>query len=394
MRYRRFGRTELSMPVFSCGGMRYQQSWQDEPLEKISAESQQLVESCIRRALELGVNHIETARGYGSSEVQLGQILPTLPRESLIVQTKIAPAAEEDFLKAFDLCMSRLRLDYVDLLSVHGINNRDLLDVTLKKGGSLAAARKLQAEGRVRHIGFSTHASCDVITEANETGEFDYCNVHWYWVNQANWPAIEAAKRHDMGVFIISPNDKGGKLYEPPDKLRRLCEPHSPMVFNDLFCLLRPEVQTLSLGVSKPEDFDEHMRAVDLLDRAPEIVPVIEARLRTAMDETLGRDWTERWAEGLPAWEQVPGEINIREILRLWNFATSLDMTVFGKMRYNLLGNAAHWFPGENAGTVDAPAVRAVLGDSPFADRIPGILREAHELLWDQPVERLSKSKS
>ncbi len=50
-------------------------------LKRSSAESQQLVESCIRRALELGVNHIETARGYGSSEVQLGQILPTLPRE-------------------------------------------------------------------------------------------------------------------------------------------------------------------------------------------------------------------------------------------------------------------------------------------------------------------------
>ncbi len=153
----------------------------------------------------------------------------------------------------------------------------------------------------MRHIGFSTHASCDVITEAErDRRSSTTCNVHWYWVNQANWPAIEAAKRHDMGVFIISPNDKGGKLYEPPDKLRRLCEPYSPMVFNDLFCLLRPEVHTLSLGVSKPEDFDEHMRALDLLDRAPEIVPVIEARLRAAMEETLGGDWTRSLGRGPP----------------------------------------------------------------------------------------------
>ena len=48
-------------------------------------------EATIRRALELGINHIETARGYGTSEMQLGRILPKLPREKLIVQTKVAP---------------------------------------------------------------------------------------------------------------------------------------------------------------------------------------------------------------------------------------------------------------------------------------------------------------
>lgn len=392
MQYRRFGRTGLAMPVFSCGGMRYQQSWEDVPPEKIDAANQAGVERCIHRALELGINHIETARGYGSSEVQLGRVLPRLPREKLIVQTKIAPAEEEEFLKTFDVSMSRLQLDHVDLLSFHGINNRDLLDLTLKKGGALAAGRRLQAEGRVRHLGFSTHASCDVIAEANNTGEFDYCNLHWYWVNQSNWPAIEAAGRHDMGVFIISPNDKGGKLYEPSAKLRHLCEPFSPMIFNDLFCLLRPEVHTLSLGVARPGDFDEHIRALSLLGQAPEIVAATEARLRQAMEEALGAEWYGRWSEGLPDWEHIPGDVNVWEILRLWNFATALDMTEFGKMRYNLLGNGGHWFGGKNAADFDEVALRKALSASPFADRIPRLLRETHQLLFDKPVERLSKS--
>lgn len=392
MHYRRFGRTELPMPVFSCGGMRYQQSWQDEDWEKISPENQDRIERCVARSLELGINHIETARGYGSSEVQLGRILPDLPRQDLIVQTKVAPAKAEEFLKTFDHSMSRLRLDHVDLLSFHGINTRELLDLTLAKGGALEAGRKLQADGRARHLGFSTHAPCDVIVDAIETGEFDYVNLHWYWVNQSNWPAIEAAKRHDMGVFIISPNDKGGKLYEPPEKLADLCAPHSPMVFNDLFCLLRPEVHTLSLGVARPEDFDEHMRALALLDRAQEIVPAIEEKLRAAMEDSLGADWCARWQEGIPRWEDVPGGVNIWEILRLWNFARSLDMVAFGKMRYNLLGNADHWFPGKNAGEMDAPAVTKAVYASPFASRIAETLKEAHALLWDKPVERLSKS--
>ncbi len=380
------------MPVFSCGGMRCQQSWQDEDWEKISAENQGRIERCIARSLELGINHIETARGYGTSEAQLGRILPGLPRQDLIVQTKVGPAGADDFLKTFDLSMARLRLDHVDLLSFHGINTRELLDLTLAKGGALEAGRKLQAEGRARFLGFSTHAPCDVIVDAIETGEFDYVNLHWYWVNQSNWPAIEAARRHDMGVFIISPNDKGGKLYEPPEKLSRLCAPHSPMVFNDLFCLSRPEVHTLSLGVARPEDFDEHMRALALLDQAKEIVAPIGEKLLAAMEDALGAGWCARWQEEIPRWEDVPGGVNVWEILRLWNFAKSLDMVAFGKMRYNLLGNADHWFPGKNAGEMDASAVLKAVQASPFAERIPKVLAEAHAMLWDKPVERLGKS--
>ena len=71
MQYRRFGRTNLQMPVFSCGGMRYQHKWQDVPLSEIPDDNQRNLEATIRRSLELGINHIETARGYGSSEIQL-----------------------------------------------------------------------------------------------------------------------------------------------------------------------------------------------------------------------------------------------------------------------------------------------------------------------------------
>src|SRR5271163_4418724 len=93
MKYRRFGRTKLSMPVISCGGMRYQHSWKDEEAGGITAEGQANLEATIHRALELGINHIETARGYGTSEVQLGRILPSIPRDKIIVQTKIGPGA-------------------------------------------------------------------------------------------------------------------------------------------------------------------------------------------------------------------------------------------------------------------------------------------------------------
>ena len=214
MQYRRFGRTELAMPVLSCGGMRYQQAWQDLPPDQIQTEGQRNLEATIQRALELGMNHIETARGYGSSEMQLGWVLPNLPRDRMIVQTKVGPEPNPaKFRQTFETSLAYLRLDYVDLLGIHGINTREHIQQVLRPGGCLEEAQKLQAAGKVRFIGFSTHGPTDVIVEAIESGAFDYVNLHWYFINQVNWPAIAAAQAQDMGVFIISPSDKGGRLY-------------------------------------------------------------------------------------------------------------------------------------------------------------------------------------
>jgi hypothetical protein len=393
MQYRRFGRTELQMPVFSCGGMRYQHSWKDVPQWEIPRKNQENLEATIRRSLEVGINHIETARGYGTSEVQLGKILPKFDRDRLIVQTKVSPTADpKAFRMTLKQSLQNLQLDYIDLLGIHGINTPELLEYAVRPGGCLDEVRKLQAQGRIRHIGFSTHGPTHVIVSAIETGQFDYVNLHWYYINQDNWPAIAAATRQDMGVFIISPTDKGGHLYNPPQKLVKLCQPLSPIVFNDLFCLSHSQVHTLSLGAARPSDFDEHLKVLPLLDDAGTVLPPILARLEQAAAAALGPDWLRTWKVGLPSHEKTPGNINIPIILWLRNLLEAFDMQEYAEARYNLLGNGSHWFPGNKADKLSEVDIRGAIAQSPHADKIPALLADTHERLKGKAVQRLSSS--
>ena len=397
MLYRRFGRTELQMPVFSCGGMRFQHKWQDVPLDEVPAVGQAKLEATVRRAVELGINHIETARGYGSSERQLGLVLPTFPRDELIVQTKLTPKAEPgEFIRQFDESLARLRLDYVDLVGLHGINTHEQLWQSVRPGGCLAAARQLVAEGRARHVGFSTHGPLDVILAAighESDGGVDYVNLHWYYIFRDNWPALEAARAADMGIFIISPSDKGGMLYRPPEKLVTLCRPLHPIAFNCLFCLARSEVHTLSIGAARPSDFDLQVGALGQLERTDALLPPIEKRLRDAMADAVGADVVGRFTEGLPTWDATPGYMNVRCMLWLRHLAFAFDMIEYGKMRYNLLGSGGHWFAGLHAAHADEWDLADALKESPFAEQIPAWLRETHALLHESPKKRLSESR-
>ena len=394
---RRFGRTELQIPLLSLGGMRFQQSWTDLPSTDISTESQLNLEATLQQAVGYGFHHVETARHYGSSERQLGWALPRCEDSSRILQSKVPPREDPDAFEAeLNLSFKRLNCRRLDLLGIHGINLPEHLHQTLRPGGCMDVVRRWQAEGRIGHVGFSTHGPTDLITASCNSGAFDYVNLHWYFIRQDNDPSLDAARAQDMGVFIISPTDKGGHLHSPSQRLLELCAPLHPIVFNDLFCLKDPRVHTISVGASRPEDLDLHLEAVSLLEDASTLIAPVQERLHLAAAEALGLDWLGSWRQGLPSWQDTPGEINLPVLLWLHNLLEAWDLESYARARYRLLGSGGHWFAGSNADalgdTIDDAQLLNVLGNSPWRDRIPGILRTLKVRLAGESQMRLSSA--
>jgi len=365
--------------------MRYQESWTRGV--ETSPASQKNLEATLDRALDLGMTHVETARGYGTSEAQLGPALARHRRDRFVLQTKIRPSLNvKEFEAQLEESLNALKVDYLDLFAIHGANDKESVDWALAPDGCLDVAERWREQGRIRHIGFSTHAAQPLILRMIESDRFDYVNLHFYYLFQDNLPVIQAARAHDMGVFIISPSDKGGRLQKASAKLRTLCEPLSPMVFNDLWCLSHDDVHTISLGAARPSDLDEHMKTLPLVaNPAPTLDPIV-ARLQAAYRQAVGDDFAAHWLEGLPEWNELPGKINVRRILWLRNLVLAYDLLDFAQERYMSMSPDDIWVPGARAAEFDDDAMTEALLGSPFRKEIPGILREAHTMLFNPKV--------
>jgi predicted aldo/keto reductase-like oxidoreductase len=359
--------------VFSLGTMR-------------CLASEEVAVQTVQRAIALGITHLETARGYGKSEQFLGTALQSRlarPREELYLTTKISPTIDAATMeRSIDESLQRLGVDYLDSVGIHGLNTWDHLAAIQAKNGCMQAIETAIADGRIQHVGFSTHGFLDVILAAIETDLFEFVNLHYSLFFQRNAKAIDRAHEKDMGVFIISPADKAGMLYTPPQTLIELCQPFSPLGLNYRFLLSDPRITTLSVGPANPQELD----AILCIDQDGELTLEEQraiGRLQTHQKEVLQTDLCSQCYACLPC----PEGIHIPEVLRLRNLAVGYDMTSFGEYRYRMFENAGHWFPGNKANRCSDCG--DCLPRCPEQLDIPVLLRDTHDRLNGKAGRRL-----
>lgn len=376
MSYRRFGKTEEHLSTITLGGMRYLHGW-DAPREDIPNDMLKQCLNCVQLALNAGINHIETAWGYGKSERCYGMVLNdelALPRDSYYLMTKGSTDSASEMRKLVENQLKDLKTDYFDFYAYHGINNKDILKTATQPNGPLAELHKLKEEGIIKHLGFSTHAPLEIILSALQTDLFDFINLHFYYFFQRNKGAIDWAEQKDLGVFIISPNDKGGQLFYPSAKLKSLTSPLTPIQWNARFCLSHSSIHTLSFGMTEGAHFEE------MKDIFPAPYPMSESDLsiKKNMDSCLYQDPYAHY-EGYDL-KKDPSGINIPEMLRFRRLWKCYDMETFAEYRYNMFEQKGHWFPGDFATEENLKK----LDETQIPSQIPlkSMIREFHQTFY------------
>jgi len=195
--YRTLGRTGLKVPVVSFGVMR-----SDNP-------------GLCKAAYEKGIKLFDTANGYqgGNNEIMLGNLFKGMKRDSFFLATKVKPERDregkpndqtspEKFLEMFNTSLSRLQMDYVDILYVHDISHTDLLEYK----PLINAAKGLKKSGKAKFLGFSTHRNEPAVI--NAAAELDTWDVI---LTQYNYRLANAAdytsairKAADAGIGIVA----------------------------------------------------------------------------------------------------------------------------------------------------------------------------------------------
>jgi predicted aldo/keto reductase-like oxidoreductase len=370
---KRFGKTGINMPVVTLGCMRFQQSWNGS--KEVNPEVQANLVKLLHYAItKLGINHIETARGYGTSEEQLGKAFAEVfkmgvKREDLIIQTKVNAMPAKAFRATLEKSFKLLGLDYIDLFSFHGLNMEFAYKLIFDNEGDenlIDIIKEYQAAGKIKHIGFSTHGQPELVRKCIETDEFEYVNLHYHAFGSytatgggqfgGHLENVRLMNDKDMGVFIISPYDKGGRLYAPSNKLRSLTLPDlEPIQYGGLWLFNHGEmdetnadIHTFTVGAARPSDLDEPAVAAYLYaNRKKDMMAKVEKvskRLREAEVEALGEEWLNNWYQGVTNCLTEDDAYNFGQIIQIYNLIKSFGMVDYGIDRYGMFdSNVKNW---------------------------------------------------
>ena len=367
---RRFG-AGPPVSLFTLGTMR-------------ALESPSQLQAVLEAALAAGINHLETAPAYGPSQRYLGRALQQLgvaPHQALITSKLLPGCSLREGQQQLRQSLEQLGRTRLDNLAVHGINTAAHLEWALSGPGA-ELLQWAQEEGLVGQVGFSSHGSNALIAEAISSGRFRFASLHLHLLDPQRLPLAQQALHQGMGVMAISPADKGGQLWNPPELLRQACQPLEPLELAYRF-LLAQGISSLTLGAASPAE----LHWARQLGHRDEPLNIQEQQALEQLEQQrrqqLGASLCGQCRACLPC----PNAVPIPELLRLRNLAVGHGMEVHARERYAMVGQAGHWFEQVNAAACNSCG--DCLPRCPHGLAIPALLADTHQRLASAPRRRL-----
>ncbi len=224
----------------------------------------------VARAVERGINYLDTAYLYPGNEACVGMVLEELGlRDRVFIATKLPHGSVDnaaDLDRIFDEQLRRLRTDHIDYYLIHNVTSPAQWERLRGLGieGWLACQRET---GRIRQAGFSYHGSEGDFPVLLDAHDWDFCQIQYNYVGekyQAGTAGLCAAAERGLAVFVMEPLLGGRLAVRLPDRARRIldaaAEPglQTPAAWGLSWVWDHPEVTMLLSGMASPEQVDEN----------------------------------------------------------------------------------------------------------------------------------------
>ena len=300
--------------------------------------------------IERGFTYFDTAYPYhgGKSEEALREaVVKRYPREAFTVTSKMPVWAineEGDLERVFNEQLERCGVDYFDYYWLHALN-RERVEVMERMDGWGFIARK-QAEGKIRHIGFSFHDDSALLAQILEKHpEVEFVQLQ---INYLDWdsPAIESRACYDLCVkhgkpVIVMEPVKGGSLAHVPEAVERLFKDYNPDAsaasWAIRYCASLPNVMMVLSGMSNMEQMEDNISYMEdfqpLNDEEQGIIDQAREVIRDAI--AIHCTACHYCSEGCPQQIAIPEYFNLYNALQQFS-----DQRGNCKLYYDLLSKS------------------------------------------------------
>ena len=237
MEYRILGKTGLSVSRMGFGGI---------PIQKIDAEG---TKTLLAHLADMGVNYIDTARGYTVSEEYIGYAIEDC-RERFILATKSMARDREGMARDIEISLKNLRTDHIELYQIHNPSMAQL-DAVLAPGGALEALLEAKEAGKIGHIGLTAHSK-EVFARALTLDVIETVMFPYNPVETQGEELIALCREKNVGFIAMKPL-AGGAIEDASLALR--------------FIGANPAVDVVIPGMAEIREAEENARA--LSDTSP-----------------------------------------------------------------------------------------------------------------------------